>query len=197
MGGKGSGRKPGHAKSSNGLSNADVDAELNSRVIGFMKDMNRLPKCDLTDPDAIEQRFYDYLTLNDKWGLKPGVAAYAAAIGISRQMLWYVTRHDSDTMTLSGQKLTRSSTDVIKKHYEFLELSLESLMLNDKGNPVKYFFLAKNHFGYKDQSEHLNVNVNERPTLAAPEDVAAKYAAQLGKPQAEIEAVYELPDSEN
>lgn len=197
MGGKGSGRKAGHAKSSNGLSNAIVDAELNSRVIGFMRDMNELPKCDLTDPDAIERRFYDFLELNDKWSMRPGVVAYATALGIARNQLWYITRHDFETTTISGQKLTRDCIVTIKKHFNFLELSLENLMLNDKGNPVKYFFLAKNHFGYKDQSEHINVNVNERPTLAAPEDVAAKYAAQLGRPQAEIEAVYELPDSES
>lgn len=193
MGGKGSG---GYRKNA-GNSNAKVDPDDNHRVIQFTLDISKLPQCDLTKPEAIEERFEEFLQLCDKWGLKPGVVAYASAIGMNRGTLWWLTRHDFDSTTVRGQKLTRECIDCIKKHYDFLELTLEGLMLNDKGNPVKYFFLAKNHFGYKDQSEHINVNVNERPTLAAPEDVAAKYAAQLGRPQAEIEAVYELPDSES
>lgn len=189
MGGKGSGgRRPGA-----GTGCEKVDPDANHRVIGYTKALARLEPCDLSDPEAIEGRFYDFLGLADEWGMRPGVASYAASLGINRQQLWYITRHDFDSATISGQKVTRKSIDVIKKHYNFLELVLENLMMSDKGNPVKYFFLAKNHFGYKDQTETITVNVEERPALPTAEELAAKYAAQLGRAE-QAEVVYELPD---
>lgn len=192
MGGKGSGgRRKG---AGNGAEK--VDPDVNHRVIQFTIELTKMEKCDLTDPEAIELRFYEFLNLCDKWGMRPGVASYATALGMYRQRLWDITRHDYQQTTVGGMKLTRESLDVIKKHYNFLELSLENLMMADKGNPVKYFFLAKNHFGYKDQSEHINVNIDERAALPTADEVAAKYAAQLGKPQPEVEVVYELPEGE-
>ena len=192
MGGKGSG---GRRKGAGSKGAASVDPSDNHRVIQFTKALMMLDKCDLSDPDAIQDRFYDYLDLCDEWGMRPAVASYAASIGLSRQRLWDVTRHDYEQTTIGGVKVTRISLSLIKKHYNFLELVLENLMMTDKGNPVKYFFLAKNHFGYKDQSEHINVNIDERPALPNPEELAAKYAAQLGEP-VEVEAVYELPKGE-
>lgn len=192
MGGKGSGgRRKG---AGNGAEK--VDPDVNHRVIQFTKELTQMDKCDLTDPEAIDERFYDFLALCDKWGMRAGVASYAAALGISRQRLWDLTRRDYQQVTVGGMKLTRESLDIIKKHYGFLEITLENLMMADKGNPVKYFFLAKNHFGYKDQSEHINVNIDERAALPTADEVAAKYAAQLGKPQPEVEVVYELPEGE-
>lgn len=190
MGGKGSGGRRKNA----GTGAEKVDPDVNHRVIEYTKELARLEPCDLTDPGAIEERFFDFLALGDKWGMRPGVASYAASLGISRQQLWYITRHDFDSATINGVKVTRESFSVIKKHFGFLEITLENLMMADKGNPVKYFFLAKNHFGYKDQSEHINVNIDERAALPTADEVAAKYAAQLGKPQPEV--VYELPEGE-
>lgn len=192
MGGKGSGGRRRNA----GNGAEKVDPDVNHRVIQFTIELTKMEKCDLTDPEAIEQRFYDFLDLGDKWGMRPGVASYAAALGISRQRLWDLTRRDYQQVTVGGMKLTRESLDIIKKHFGFLEITLENLMMADKGNPVKYFFLAKNHFGYKDQSEHINVNIDERVALPTSEEVAAKYAAQLGKPAPEAEIVYELPEGE-
>lgn len=192
MGGKGSGgRRKG---AGNGAEK--VDPDINHRVIEYTKALAQLEPCDLSSPDAIEERFFDFLDLADKWGMRPAVASYAAALGISRQRLWDLTRHDYQQTTVKGMKVTRESLDVIKKHFSFLEITLENLMMADKGNPVKYFFLAKNHFGYKDQSEHINVNIDERAALPTADEVVAKYAAQLGKPQPEIEVVYELPEGE-
>lgn len=189
MGGKGSGgRRPG---AGNGA--GKVDPDINRRVIGYTKELARLEPCDLSDPGAIEGRFFDFLDLADEWGMRPAVASYAAALGISRQRLWDLTRHDYQQTTVGGMKVTRECLGVIKKHYNFLEITLENLMMADKGNPVKYFFLAKNHFGYKDQSEHINVNVEERPALPTAEELEAKYAAQLGRAE-QPEVVYELPD---
>lgn len=191
MGGKGSGGK----RANSGNSVAKVDPDINHRVIQFTKELTQMPQCDLSNPEAIEDRFYEWLEVNDKWGMRPGVAGYAAALGMSRQRLWDITRHNYQQTSVNGMKLTRESLDLIKKHFSFLELSLESLMMADKGNPVKYFFLAKNHFGYKDQSEHINVNIDERAALPTPNEVAAKYAAQLGMLE-QPEVVYELPEGE-
>lgn len=194
MGGKGSG---GYRKNA-GTSDAKVDPEDNQRAIAFTIAISKLPPLDLTDPDDIEQRFYDFFELADKYHVRPGLMAYGAALGLSKDQIYYVLNRSPDSPVINGVKLTPECKRIIKKHAAFLNVTLETLMMNDKGNPVKYFFLAKNYFGYKDQSEHLNINVNERPSLAAPEDVAAKYAAQLGKPKAEIVEVsdYELPDGE-
>lgn len=190
MGGKGSGgRRPG---AGNGAEK--VDPSDNHRVIRYTMALAKMERCDLSDPEAIEERFYEFLDLADEWGMRPAVASYAAALGMSRQRLWDVTRHEYQKTAIGGITVTRESLDVIKKHYNFLELVLENLMMTDKGNPVKYFFLAKNHFGYKDQTEQINVNVEERPALPTAEELAAKYAAQLGRPQPEV--VYELPDGD-
>lgn len=191
MGGKGSGGK--RANAGNGVEK--VDPGDNHRVIEYTRELAQMEPCDLSDPEAIEERFFEFLELCDKHGMRPAVASYAAALGISRQRLWDLTRHDYSQTTVRGLKVTRECLGEIKKGYNFLEIVLENLMMSDKGNPVKYFFLAKNHFGYKDQSEHINVNIDEKPALISPDEVAAKYAAQLGRPM-EAEPTYELPAGE-
>lgn len=190
MGGKGSGRyRKGQTSDDNPFHvrdprTGDMDAnhwsiELGKRLMGWEPP-------DYSDPESMRRRFYDYLDVCDELKMRPLVQGTAMAFGMNRTTM---------TDIVSGRlpkwkNLTPESLVVLKKCYDFLQLSWENQLSTETGNPVKWIFLGKNHFGYRDQSERVVAHVDARPQLPDSEAVAGKYAALVGRDE---EQVYELP----
>lgn len=107
-----------------------------------------------------------YFEICNRNDMKPSVAGYALAIGISRQELWNI---------VSGRRVKPSAVvDVLKRAYNLLNAQMEDYMQNGKINPVAGIFLSKNHFGYQDRQE---IEVSARTDASAsPEELAQKYA---------------------
>lgn len=187
MGGKGSGRRPGGPgvpKEKNPLLQAKdpacVDRDANSRSIALARDVYSMPPVDLKDAEAVEARIFEYLDLCDAHGVKPLVTGLANSLGIGRQELYRIGQGDERCMVT---KLTDKSRLAVKKAYELFEQIWEGNLAQEKGNPVKWIFLGKNHFGYRDQKEQTIVHREEQATLPSPEEAAAKYAALVGREQ--------------
>jgi hypothetical protein len=187
MGGKGSGgyRRNALPREKNPMMQAadpsNVDRAVNSRVMGFGRDVLAYGDLDVSDPQAVRDRFYDYLGLCDKWGIRPMVNSLAQALGMRRQDLWGIATGSSHYRNWHG--IAPASVDVIQKAYDFLQTSWEIYLTEEKGNPVKWFFLAKNYFGYEDQTVKVTRVEGDARSLPTPEEVAAKYALQVGMPQ--------------
>lgn len=206
MGGKGSGgyRKNALPRDKNPVVKAmdptNVDPKANTQVIAFMKDCMSIGTPDWSDPADMERHFYDYLDVCDSHGIAPMVGAYAASMGWSPQELSGITRGDPhyNYMWRKYEGLTPESVATVQKGRDFLRISWESSMMTDKGNPAKWIFLGKNYFGMKDQSERVSFNVDVPQKLPAPEDVAAKYAAMVGRqePKAELLGVEDVPEKD-
>lgn len=200
MGGPGSGRRKGcagHAvpydknPMSQARNMADVDPRANSKVVAFGKALMAFEPPDFSDAAQLEQRFYDYLDLCDCREVRPMVSSMANAFGISRQELQGIAAGHINWQGWRGGVLTREGYSILKKAYTFLETAWETYLMEDKGNPVKYIFLGKNYFGMRDQTEQVQVRVDATPTLPDPKEVAAKYAAMVGRPKPEA-----LPEAE-
>lgn len=195
VGGKGSGRKPGFSnggvpKKSNPIKQmadpSNVDRGVNSAVMAFGRDIMAFEEPDFSDADSVEQRFYDYLDLCERHGVRPMVTSMANAFGLRRQELWGIAVGDPKYANWRGGILTPKSRYVIQKSYDFLNTAWETYLMAEKGNPVKWIFMGKNYFGMKDQTEQVQVRMDLTPQLPNPEEVAAKYAAMVGKPQEQL-----------
>ena len=191
MGGKGSGRKPvkdGGPRVRTPMTEAadptNIDPRVNHKAIGFGKALMALEDPDWTDADSMRERFYEYLDLCDEFAVKPMVSSMAQAFGMDRRTLWGIATGNEAYRHWKG--VTPQSIDVIKKSYVFLQTNLEISLMEEQKNPVKWFFLAKNYFGYEDQTVKVQRVEVDRRELPSPEEVAAKYALAVGKTAGEL-----------
>ena len=192
MGGKGSGRKPGFKgegvpKDKNPMKQAadpsNVVRGTNSAVMAFGADIMAFDPPDFGDAESLRQRFYDYLELCSRHGIRPMVTSMANAFGLDRRELWGIAVGDAKYRNWHGGILTPECRDVIKKAYTFLNTAWEAYLMEESKNPVKWLFLGKNYFGMKDQTEQVQVRMDVAPRLSDPEAVAKKYAAMVGRPR--------------
>lgn len=182
MGGKGSGGYRPNAGNQLPLE----DAQLNARILAMGKELRSLEPVSLADAAAVGERFELYLDLCAKKALRPTVAGAALALGTNRQRIWEIANGQRTTM--KGEQLTPDAVDSLKRIYDFLEFSIDSLLTESPKNPASLIFLSKNHFGYRDTTEQVVRRVDERPALRSADEVAAALAARLG--------VEELPEAE-
>ena len=107
--------------------------------------------------------YFDICSQND---MKPSVAGYALALGISRVELWNL---------VTGTRVKPAGViNVLKRAYYMLNAQLEDYMQNGKVNPVTGIFLSKNHFAYQDKQE-IEVAAKQ-DAESSPEQLAQKYA---------------------
>lgn len=206
MGGKGSGgyRKNALPRDKNPVLQtsdpSNVDRATNSRVMAFGRDIMAFDPPDFSDAESVRQRFYDYIEMCDRHGIRPMVTSMANAFGMSRRELYEIVVGARNAARWRGGVLTPESKAVLQKCYNFLNTAWETYLMDEKGNPVKWLFLGKNYFGMKDQTERVQVNHNVEHQLPKPEDVASKYAAMVGRPvKGELEqpeVVYEEPEDQ-
>lgn len=129
------------------------------------------PQIDTADPEQVQERITQYFQHCLENDMKPGVAGMSLALGVDRRTFysWSV-----------GASRQRTHTAIIQHAKQTLESLWETYMLNGRINPVSAIFIAKNHFGYRDQSEL----VLSPPTAAnddglTPAELEAKYLADV------------------
>ena len=124
-----------------------------------------LDPVDLTDAEQVKQRVQDYFRICAEDDMKPGVADFACALGISRQMLWNI---------VSGKTVKPAEVfDLLKRTYYALNAQLENFAMAGKVNPVTFIFLGKNHFQYTDKQE-IEVAAKQ-DAESSPEELDMKY----------------------
>lgn len=125
-----------------------------------------LDPVDLSSAEQVKRRIAEYFQICTEDDMKPGVADFAFALGISRQALWNI---------VNGKSVKPPEViDLLKRAYCALNAQLENYAMNGKVNPVTFIFLGKNHFQYQDKQE-IEVSANTDQT-ASPEELAQKYA---------------------
>lgn len=122
---------------------ANVESGYNTRIVSKVMELYNLPR--VKDEDELEERlqfYFDWCAAND---MKPSVTMMAIACGVDRNTLykWEVGMEGS----------TPRKRSAVKKAKAVLNGILEEYMMNGKVNPVTGIFMAKNHFGYRDQQE--------------------------------------------
>lgn len=138
----------------------------NTRFTQHTMNIFMLEPVDLSNADQVKQRILDYFDICQQDDMKPGVADFAFALGISRQALWNI---------VTGKTVKPPDViDLLKRAYYALNAQLENFASNGKVNPVTFIFLAKNHFSYQDKQE-IEVSANQSDA-ESPDQLTAKYA---------------------
>jgi hypothetical protein len=138
----------------------------NTKFTQHTMNLLMLDPVDLTSPEQVKARILEYFDICQKDDMKPSVADFSCALGISRKTLWDI---------VNGRLVKPDAvTDLLKRTHYALNAQLENYAMNGKVNPVTFIFLAKNHFSYTDKQE-ITVSASNSDA-ETPEQLAAKYA---------------------
>ena len=146
----------------------------NQKYIGVSMQLFNLPTIDLRKPEEVEARLAEYFKIHFEADLKPTVAGMAMALGVDRRRLWEIKTGNYHTNKWL-EDLPTSTTDSIKKAYDFMENLWEHYMHNGKINPVSGIFLGKNNFGYQDKTEYVVTPNVQNDSDYSKDDIIARY----------------------
>ena len=122
-------------------------------------------RIDITQSERIGERIEEYFRWCIQKDHKPHVEEMALALGTTRQTLW-------NWQQQGGQR-----GEIISLAKQLLASLHESWGLNGKLNPATFCFIAKNHYGYRDDIgidvSAMNGN-NQIPDQTAA-DIAARH----------------------
>ena len=133
-----------------------------------------LPKIDLHDPVAVQNRLSEYFQIYAEADMKPTVAGMAMALDLDRRRLWEI-KVGAPIGGTGKQHLPTETLDYIKKAYEILESSMESYANAGKINPVMAIFMMKNHFGYQDKTEYVLTPNQQQASDYNADEISKRY----------------------
>ena len=117
----------------------------NTKYINHSLKLYDLPKVDMSNTDAVNQRVKEYFQICSDDDMKPSVAGLALALDIDRRRLWEIRE--------GKMGKNPAVSDTLKKTMQLLDLQMVDYMQNGQINPVSGIFLMKNNFGYADKQE--------------------------------------------
>ncbi|WP_298772080.1 terminase small subunit [uncultured Fibrobacter sp.] len=144
----------------------DLNPGDNTKYLNHTLMVSEMPPIDHTDVKQVERRISEYFHLCAANDMKPTVAGYCMAIGVSRMTVcnWKNGVHRADTHQA-----------VICKGYDILDALWQDYMMNGKINPVSGIFLGKNLFNYQDKQDII-VTPNTQGETVDVATIEAKYA---------------------
>ena len=143
----------------------------NARDVMLVHVIAKQPKCVMSDPVAVADRYdwyIDYCIEND---MRPSVAGLALAYGFSRD--WLLQMKNGLVKGVPAE-----AVDTLKRAWDALAALMEEYMMNGRINPIPGIFLLKNNHGYRDQSEQVIIKRDPYET-GDPEEIARRYLAGM------------------
>ena len=138
-----------------------------------------LPKINLHDEEAVQNRLNEYFNFMIANDMKPSVSGMAMALGIDRRRLWEIKTGNTHGSGVMGgiSSLPQGVVDLVKKAYQLLESLWEDYMLNGKINPMAGVFLGVNNYGYQDvkKVDIKPVVSNDKDNDYDVEDIRKRY----------------------
>ena len=147
----------------------------NTRIVQTSMKFFDMPRVDLTNPEAVRERLTEYFKIYGEADLKPTVAGMAMALGVNRRTLWAIANDQPTGGNGYKLNLPPETTDLVKKAYEMLEMSMENYANAGKINPVMAIFMMKNHFGYQDKTEYVLTPNQQQPSDYDADDIRKRY----------------------
>ena len=147
-----------------------VDDGVNSRYLRIARVSLDLPKIDISDPNQVKNRIFEYLDHCEANDTKPNIVGMANWLGVSRDTLNSWKR---------GEYRSETHSAIIQKVVNMMEELTNMYMLDNKILPANAIFILKNHYGYQDS---LQLSVEPKQPLDAgltAAEVAEKYADAL------------------
>lgn len=151
-----------------------------TKYINLNAELYNLPDINLRNPDEVLNRLNEYFNIYAKYDTKPTVAGMAMVLGISRQRLHSIANGNATGGDGYKDTLPRAVADALKKAYILLENLHENYMMDGKVNPVTGIFMAKNHYGYVDKTEHTVTPVQKTEEDYSAEEIRERYLEDKG-----------------
>jgi len=154
----------------------DFEQQDHTNILRHSLDISNLVaeggKINKNDPDMVKQRIHDYFELCLTNNMHPTLSELAFSFGIDRQTLLNWVNGGT------GSDFNDISKTYIKQAYSMLSGELEQYMMQNKTNIVGAIFLAKNNYGYKDQTETVVQTITT--SKKAEEQLLEESAALMG-----------------
>ena len=147
----------------------------NTRIVQTNMKFFDMPRVYLKNPDAVRERLCEYFKIYGEADLKPTVAGMAMALGVNRRTLWAIANDQPTGGNGYKLNLPPESTDLVKKAYEMLEMSMEAYANSGKINPVMAIFMLKNHWQYADKTEYVLTPNQQQASDYDAEDIRKRY----------------------
>ena len=147
----------------------------NTRIVQTSMKFFDMPRVDLKDPVAVQERLCEYFRIYGEADLKPTVAGMAMALGVNRRILWAIANDQPTGGNGYKLNLPPETTDLVKKAYEMLEMSMEAYSNAGKINPVMAIFMMKNHFGYQDKTEYVLTPNQKQESDYDADEISKRY----------------------
>ena len=147
----------------------------NTRIVQTSMKFFDMPRVDLKNPEAVRERLAEYFKIYGEADLKPTVAGMAMALGINRRTLWSIANDQPSGGNGYKMILPEETTNLVKKAYEMLEMSMEAYANGGKINPVMAIFMMKNHFGYQDKTEYVLTPNQKQESDYDADEISKRY----------------------
>lgn len=147
----------------------------NAKFINLNAELFNLPSIDLDDEKAVAEQLDKYFQIYAKYEVKPTVTGLAIVLGHNRNWLLAVVTDKPTGGSGYKAKLRPSVACLIKKAYDLIANLWEVYMQSGKINPVAGIFLAKNNFGYRDQTEHVLTPNTATEDIVDAEEIKKRY----------------------
>ena len=147
----------------------------NTRIVQTSMKFFDMPRVDLKNPEAVRERLCEYFKIYGEADLKPTVAGMAMCLGVDRRQLWAIANDQPTGGNGYKLKLPPETTDLVKKAYEMLEMSMEAYANAGKINPVMAIFMLKNHWNYQDKTEYVLTPNQKTESDYDAEDIRKRY----------------------
>ena len=147
----------------------------NTRIVQTNMKFFDMPRVDLKNPEAVRERLSEYFRIYGEADLKPTVAGMAMALGFNRRTLWAIANDQPTGGNGYHMNLPAETTDLVKKAYEMLEMSMEAYANAGKINPVMAIFMMKNHWNYQDKTEYVLTPNQKTENDYDAEDIRKRY----------------------
>jgi hypothetical protein len=149
---------------------AESEEGKNAKYTRHNMELMTLPPLDLQlcSGKALEERCIFYFESCIENDMRPSVAGFSLAIGISRPTLMGYLHGET--------KCPLDVKDTLNRFYAVLNAMMEDYMQGGVVNPIPAIFLLKNNFGYKDTQD---VVVNNKQDTALSEDKLVEEAKLL------------------
>lgn len=142
----------------------------NSRYLRYAMASLDLPPIDISDPEQVKRRIYDYFEYCVENDRKPNKIGMANWLGVDATTVNSWEREEYRALTHSP---------VIKKAVSILHELWADYMQNGKVNPASGIFLGKNMFGYKDTQDVVVTPQTPLGDYQSPEELQKRINASV------------------
>lgn len=137
----------------------------NSRYLRYAMASLDLDPIDISDPEQVKKRIYEYFEYCVENDRKPNKIGMANWLGVDATTVNSWEREEYRALTHSP---------VIKKAVSILHELWADYMQNGKVNPASGIFLGKNMFGYKDTQDVVVTPQTPLGDYQSPEELAKR-----------------------